>query len=123
MKPKLYMIAVYFGTKTYDNLRLNNKCVLQLLSKNHASLVNLLGKQSGKTKNKQAILEKRSLLTEWNGKKVLADPIAYLHLSLVDQKNIGGDHELMWFEVKKSRTNAEENVLMFQDLVKEGKIL
>ena len=45
MKPKVFMIAIYYGTKTYDNLLNSKSFVLQILSKKNISLVRTLGKK------------------------------------------------------------------------------
>ena len=47
MNPKIYMIAIYYNTKTYENLINSDSAVLQLLSKDNISLVRGLGKKSG----------------------------------------------------------------------------
>ncbi|WP_436515394.1 flavin reductase [Ekhidna sp. To15] len=123
MKPKIFMIAVYYGTRTLDLLENSNVAVLQILHQNHSPLVRPLGKKSGNSFDKGEFLASKNLLTQWNGKQVLKDACGYLQFEKIDRKNIGGDHELFWFEVKKSKTISEHNVLMFQNLVKEGIIL
>ena len=123
MKPKLYMIAIDYQTKTFSNLSATDRAVLQLLHQDHAPLVSLLGKKTGNKVNKAQRLEKKELLTEWNGYTVLKDSCAYISLKVKDRTNIGGDHELFYFEVEKSVTKEEQNILMFQDLVQKGIIL
>ena len=44
LKPKLYMIAIDYSTKTYENLKQNSVVVLQLLSKSHIKIIRKLGK-------------------------------------------------------------------------------
>lgn len=123
MKPKIFMIAVYYGTRSLHLLRSSNEAVLQILHQNHSSLIRPLGKKSGSSFDKEQFLLSKKRLTKWNGKDVLKDACGYLLLEKIDSKNIGGDHELFWFEVKKSKTISEQGILMFQDLVKEGIIL
>ena len=123
MKPKLFMVAVDYSTKTYENLQNGSKGILQVLHKDHLNLVNLLGKKSGKQINKEARLASKELLTIWNGHQVIDNACAYMNLELRGTQNIGGDHALFWFEVVKSKTISEDNILMFQDLVNEGLIL
>ena len=123
MKPKLFMVAVDYSTKTYENLEKGCDCVLQILHQDQQSLVNLLGKKSGKKINKVDKLTSKEKLSKWNGHEVLDGACGYLKLELKGRKNVQGDHELFWFEVVKSKTNSENNILMFQELVEAGIIL
>lgn len=123
MKPKLYAVAVYYNTRTFDNLCADPQAVLQVLSRSNLPLVRSLGKKSGRSYNKQAYLEKKNRLTEWNRLPVLADACAYVQMNVADRLQTGGDHELFIFDVQKYRTVSEEDVLLFQDLVEGGVIL
>lgn len=123
MKPKLFMVAIDYTTKTYANLEKEGAGVLQILHLDHASLINRLGKKSGKTTDKEAYLEKHNLLDQWNGSLVLKDACGYMQFKQTGRQNVGGDHELFLFEVVKSKTVSEQGVLMFQDLVDKGIIL
>ena len=122
MKPKQYLIAVYYGTKTHDVLTQNPTCVLQLLSKENTPLVRKLGKQSGRNIDKHTWLQKKEILTPWKGHQVLNNACAYLHLELINRYETGGDHELFCFQVNAAKTLSETNILMFQDLV-DAKII
>lgn len=123
MKPKIYMVAIDYSTFTYALLKDSKYAVLQILHRDHQSLISFLGKSSGKKMDKQQKLEKKNLLTNWHGYPVLAGACGYLLLKIKEQANIGGDHALFYFEVEKSSTKSEEGILMFQDLIKEGIIL
>ena len=123
MKPKLFMLAIDYTTQTFQNLKSNDTCVLQILHTDAIDLVRTLGKKSGKNTDKEAFLRKKNQITSWNKYDVLKDACGYLALRKIDQKNIGGDHELFWFEVEKSKTISENNILMFQDLIEAGHIL
>ena len=123
MNPKLFMIAIDYSTQTYENLEKNNLAILQILHEDHRSLVSLLGKRSGKGIDKQEKLEKKNALTTWKGNKVLDGACGYLQLKLKERADIGGDHELFYFEVETSSTKSEDGILMFQNLIKEGIIL
>jgi len=123
MKPKQYAVAVYYGTKTFEVLSNTSVCVLQLLSQTNIDLVRPLGKKSGTNFDKNNYLCSKNKLSEWNGHAVLKDACAYLDLEKISQLNTGGDHELFIFQVSKSKTIKEDEVLMFQDLVKKGIIL
>jgi flavin reductase (DIM6/NTAB) family NADH-FMN oxidoreductase RutF len=123
MKPKLFIIAIDYTTKTFENFEKGSDAVLQILHQDHQNLVNLLGKKSGKNVFKQEKLSSKNMLDQWNGHKVIKDACGYLSLEVKGRHNIGGDHELFWFEVVKSKTISENNILMFQDLIREGIIL
>lgn len=123
MKPKLFMVAIDYTTLTFKNLEKNEHSVLQILHRDQQPLVNLLGKKSGKSIDKQEKLEDKKALANWNGNRVLDNACGYLQMTVKERANIGGDHELFYFEVKKSSTKNEEGVLMFQDLINEGIIL
>ena len=60
MKPKQFCIAVYHGTKTYENVKNGSPLVLQLLSEDHADVVRLLGKNSGFDRDKMPSLHKNT---------------------------------------------------------------
>ena len=123
MKPKLFMIAIDYATKTFENLEKRCNCVLQILHQDHSNLVKLLGKKSGKRTKKADKLASKKLITKWDGHEVLDGACGYLKLIMKGRKNVQGDHELFWFEVVKSKTNSENNILMFQDLIESGIIL
>lgn len=123
LKPKIFMIAIYYGTRSMELLERSNEVVLQIMHQDHVPLINELGKKSGASFDKHDFLLSENLLTLWNGKQVLKNACGYLQLEKMGRKNVSGDHELFWFEVKKSKTISEEGVLMFQDLVNEGIIL
>jgi len=82
MNPKHYMVAIYHGTKTWDNLNQNPKqtVILQWLGMDQASLVRILGRQSGFSTNKIQRLERRGLLSAWKGQPVLRDAAAWAEM-------------------------------------------
>lgn len=123
MKPKLFMVAVDYHTQTFKNLLERNQAILQILHKEHHTLVPTLGKKSGANYDKGAYLRKKNLLADWNGHEVLANVCGLMQLELRGRMNVQGDHELFWFEVVKSKTIDENNLLMFQDLIAAGTIL
>ena len=98
MQPKRMMVAIYHGTQTFINAEANPHFVLQLLAADQYNLVNQLGKQTGKTINKIQRLEKRKLLTEWNGFKVLTNALAVMELQPINQME-GGDHRMFLCDV------------------------
>ena len=123
MKPKMYAIAIDYHSQTYQNLLVSDTCVLQLLQIEQTDIVKPLGKKSGKNYDKTSYLHKRKLLTQWDGLTVLKGTNAWIRLAKMHQLNVDGDHELFFFTVEKFKVNAEENVLMFQELIRQGVIL
>ena len=70
IKPKLYMISLYYGTKTRDVFVSDEKSqghgILQLLDQSHKSLVPLLGKRSGYEEGYSKEQECRQAGFPWN---------------------------------------------------------
>lgn len=122
MQPKRFAIAIYTNTKTLFNVEHTDSCVLQYLSTTQSKLVNVLGKKSGFSYNKQNYLQKKDMLTNWQGHSVLKDAFAYVLLRKIQYHNTG-DHLLYWFDVEKYKTNSATTPLMFQQLVDEKIIL
>lgn len=91
MNPKRFVCGIYEGTKTLENVVGHQQFVLQLLSEKQYRLVDLLGKKSGHQFNKIDRLEKRKLLTTWNGFPVLKDALAVMLLNSISSFP-GGDH-------------------------------
>jgi flavin reductase (DIM6/NTAB) family NADH-FMN oxidoreductase RutF len=98
MQPKRMMVAIYHGTQTLINAEANAHFVLQLLAADQYNLVNQLGKQTGKSINKIQRLEKRKLLTDWNGFTILKDALAVMELQAINQME-GGDHRMFLCDV------------------------
>ena len=122
MKPKMYAIAIEHGSKTHHNLLHNGRCVLQLLQTYHITLIKKLGKQSGFEKDKQALLKAGKQLGTWSGYPILADAAAYVLLQYKGHITTG-DHDLFYFEVIKSKSNSEDDLLRWDTLVQAGVIL
>ena len=120
MKPKRYMVAVYHNTQSLHNIFKSEMAVLQLLGKQHISLVNVLGKKSGKQYNKENYLIRKKQLGKWNDKKVLTQCAGLMEVEKLWSKG-AGDHTLFLFDVKRYQTN-HENVLMLDDL-REKKLI
>ena len=114
MKPKRYMVAVYHETQSLQNILLSQTAILQVLGKQHVSLVNVLGKRSGLRYDKESYLIKRKHIELWNDRKVLSQCAGLVELEKVWSKD-AGDHVLFLFDVKRFQTN-HENVLMLDDL-------
>jgi flavin reductase (DIM6/NTAB) family NADH-FMN oxidoreductase RutF len=118
MKPKRYMVAVYYNTQSLDNILKSKTAILQLLSKQHISLVNMLGKKSGKQYDKENYLARKKQLEIWNGQKVLANCAGLMEVEKLWSKE-AGDHTMFLFDVKRFQTN-HENILMLDDLREKG---
>ncbi len=117
MKPKRYIVAVDPLTHTYQNLIKHPHAVLQLLGKDHWTLVNTLGKKSGKNYSKESYLEKKKWLTEWQSKKVLANCAGWVELKVLSHHDVG-DHRLFVMDVHQFKTN-HTHVLTLDDLRKK----
>lgn len=118
MKPKRYMVAVYHETLSLHNILHSQTAILQVLGKQHVSLVNVLGKKSGLRYDKESYLNKKKCLELWNDKKVLTDCAGLMELEKIWSKD-AGDHTMFLFDVKRFQTNHED-VLMLNDLREKG---
>lgn len=119
MQPKRIMVAIYYGTQTVENIQHSNRFVLQLLSDTQYRLVNQLGKQSGKKIDKIGRLQKRKLLTEWNGYPILQEALAVMELQVLQQID-AGDHCMMLCDVTAYKNLNNGNVLTTNYLNEKG---
>ncbi|MFL2567494.1 MAG: flavin reductase [Flavobacteriales bacterium] len=122
MKPKIYSVAVYYGTKTFENLENSENVVLQILSKDNIGLVKNLGKKSGLKINKDKYLRKQNLI-KWKEYEVLDNSCALIELKKSDCIKNHGDHAIYLFDLVSSKTINETNILTFHDLVEQKIIL
>lgn len=120
MKPKLYAVAVYNNTQTLDNIEQNEFTVLQLLHQSQYSLVNKLGKLSGKTYDKYNYLFKKNALSYWEDFVVLKDCSALVLLKKIEATQTG-DHKLFVFETQKSKVFNTDYLLL--NTLREKKII
>jgi flavin reductase (DIM6/NTAB) family NADH-FMN oxidoreductase RutF len=118
MKPKRYMVAVYHNTQSLENILKSKTAILQILGKQHVSLVNVLGKKSGLRYDKELYLNKKKCLEFWNDKKVLTECAGLVEVEKIWSKD-AGDHTMFLFDVKRFQTNHED-VLMLDDLREKG---
>lgn len=123
MKPKMYSIAIDYTSKTYKNLEKSSKVVLQLLSSENLKVIRKLGKVSGRLFDKERYLNSYDLLDNWKGYKVLKGVSAILELEKDSEIRHHGDHAIFFFNVTGFKTFTDNNVLSFQDLVKNRIIL
>jgi len=115
MKPKQLMVAIYNDTQTLEFVNNSQKFVLQLLAANQYRMVDLLGKKSGKNIDKMSRLEKRELIAEWNGYKILKDALALMELE-VENTMQAGDHTLFLCSVIDYKNLNDGEALTLDDL-------
>ena len=115
MKPKQLMVAIYNDTKTLEIVNNSTTFVLQLLAAKQYRMVDLLGKKSGKNIDKISRLEKRKLIAEWNGYKILKDALALIELEVVNTMQ-AGDHTLFLCAVIDYKNINEGEALTLNDL-------
>ncbi|HVZ56160.1 MAG TPA: flavin reductase family protein [Chitinophagaceae bacterium] len=119
LHPKRFIVAVYEGTRTLENLQQDPHFVLQLLAEDQYPLVRLLGKQSGRFVSKPARLGNRHPLCTWNGFSCLAQSLALIELRALAQWP-GGDHRLFFCEVLAYRNLRDGRELQTGDLRARG---
>ena len=122
MNPKIYMIAIYYNTKTYENLINSDSAVLQLLSKENIRLVRGLGKKSGMKIDKDKYLRKKNLI-KWKNYDVLDNICGLVELKKNQLKKTHGDHAIVFFDVVSYKTISERNLLTTNDLILKKIIL
>ena len=124
LQPKQYVVAVYKGTRTLELINESPHFVLQLLGAPQYNLVKLLGQQSGKKIDKIQRLQKRKLLTEWNGFAVLSEAIAWMEMkarALVVNKDFNQpDHQLFLCDVVAHKNVREGEALTVDILRQKG---
>ncbi len=98
MQPKRFVCGVYKGTKTLANITAHPNFVLQLLAGSQYRLMALLGRKSGHTIDKIALLQKRGELDNWHGFPVLKNSLALMEMKVPDTYD-GGDHQLCLCDV------------------------
>ncbi len=121
MNPKRFVCGIYEGTKTLENVIGHPEFVLQLLSESQYRLVELLGKKTGHQLNKIERLEKRKLLTHWNGFPILTDALAVMLLNTISSFP-GGDHTGFFCDVVQYKNLNEGNPLTL-DTLREHKLI
>lgn len=128
MQPKQFICAIYYGTKTLELVEKKPHFVLQILSAEQYRLVDLLGKKSGKNINKIERLQKRNLITEWNGFYILKDALAVMEMKafpLSFQESLGGsqpDHKLFLCNVVAYK-NLHDGTPLTTQILGEKKII
>ncbi len=121
MKPKRYIVGVYKGTKTLENLEENPEGVLNFMTSKMSSLVNLLGKKSGHKIDKIKKLGDRIQLSE-DGFYLLKDSLATVRLKFTTRLD-GGDHWAWLAEVVSYENNNDHKPLTLEYLKRQKVIL
>jgi flavin reductase (DIM6/NTAB) family NADH-FMN oxidoreductase RutF len=120
LKPKNFMCAIDTSTKTYENIENSMEGVLQVLSKEQAKAVNILGKRSGKEIDKLDKLKDDTMT--FQGYKVLREALAFIYLDFYKEITVG-DHNLFLGKVIKYSNNQEGENLNLQHLINKDIIL
>ncbi len=115
MQPKRFIVAVYHGTRTLENVYASECAVLQLLHASQAGMVRTLGKKSAMHYDKQAWLRKKDVLIEWQQFNVLRDAAAWMLLQKLWHQD-AGDHVLFLFDVLRYKVNSSDNILTLNTL-------
>lgn len=116
MKPKQFCVAVYKGTKTYDNIQHSKKAVLQLLGTHQSDVVRNLGKTSGFDKDKVAVVNKKHPIITTQDFAVMSDSLAYCIIEFDSMTETGGDHDLIIGTVVTAKNLNEGEVLTTEKL-------
>ncbi len=124
LKPKLFAVAVYKGTKTLQNLTDNpDFCNLQVLGLDSLNVFQILGKKTGKKINKQHAIEKKGIeISTFKNAPLIPTAISVMNLSKVSSKEYG-DHVLFIFKVESYKTLNQKPILYTQDLIERSLIL
>ena len=124
MQPKQFICAIYYGTKTLELVDQNPHFVLQILGAEQYRLVDLLGKKSGNNINKIERLQKRNLITEWNGFYILKDTLAVMEMRAQALETNGQqpDHKLFLCNVIAYK-NLHDGTPLTTQILGEKKII
>ena len=121
MQPKRIMVAIYDNTKTLELINKNPHFVLQLLAATQYRLVDLLGKKSGHVVDKITKLEKRQLITVWNGFNILNEAVAVMELKVINTIS-GGDHTLFLCDMLAYK-NLNDGIALTLDDLRKHKLI
>lgn len=121
MKPKEFLIAVYYDTQTYENIMSSPKGCLQLLAHDQHNVVKKLGKKSAlKYPKKLDTLYTQDSITIWQGWDVLRSAIGYIDIEIYEIHHTTADHALCYARVKTYRSLRDEDVLTTKNLYDLG---
>lgn len=119
MHPKRYIVAIYKGTQTLEFVQQQQEFLLQVLDQSHYTLVNLLGKKSGKKLDK--VKRIKEPIAYHSAFPYLENSLAYIHL-VVRTWLDGGDHWCVLCDVK-SYKNLNEGTPLTLDYLRAKTII
>lgn len=121
MNPKLYMVALFKGSKTLEIVSKSQEFLLQLLTVDQYKLIKLLGQSSGYKVDKMKYLNSKDLLDQYQDFYYLKKSAAILLLDIIEQKDLG-DHVMFFCSVKKHKNLNDEEILT-TEFLREKKII
>jgi|AntAceMinimDraft_5_1070358.scaffolds.fasta_scaffold132198_1 flavin reductase (DIM6/NTAB) family NADH-FMN oxidoreductase RutF len=120
MKPKEFMVAIYYNTKTLENIRLHKRGFLQLLSVNQTHLVRTLGKKSSLIVNKMKRVLEKEVIIPVGDYALLAESIGYIEIEFYELLETSADHVVGLARVVSSRNLNEIEPLNIGHLQGKG---
>jgi len=124
MSPKKYIVGVYEGTKTLENIRRHPKVILQLLGAEQYRLVRLLGQKSGNSVNKlQKLADNISTSVHHETRQLyfLKDAVSIMYGTATDCID-AGDHFAYLIEIDSFK-NLHESPLLTTCILREKGII
>jgi flavin reductase (DIM6/NTAB) family NADH-FMN oxidoreductase RutF len=123
MKPKEFIVGIYYNTQTFENISKTKHGLLQLLAKDQDHLVRQLGKKSSlKTNKMKKILKEESVGTH-NSYTYLQECIGYIELEFYKIIKTSGDHAIGIARMKSHTSLQNKQTLTLQDLQEKNIIL
>lgn len=122
MNPKKFCIAIYHGTKTYENIKQGNTALLQLLGEHQSDAIRNLGKSSGFNRDKVSIVNKKHPIIIKQGLAIMSDSLAYCLIKYDQIIKTGGDHDIIIGNVISYKNLNEGKILTTKKLA-ESKII
>jgi flavin reductase (DIM6/NTAB) family NADH-FMN oxidoreductase RutF len=120
MEPKYVLLAVYHHTKTLENIKATKRAALQLLTTNHVDIVHTCGRQSGHSVSKIEKVAQKHPVAYHNELPYMKDAAGFMELSIIDLRDVGGDHMLAVAEVVSSKNLIEAPILTNHYLKEHG---
>lgn len=121
MKPKRFVVGVYKGTRTLENLEKNPVGILQYMAIDQWEHVKLLGKKTGNTVDKIKVLGTE--VEHINGDLYrLKGVLALVHLKFLERID-AGDHWAWLAHVESYENVREAEPLTFSELKRRKLIL
>jgi flavin reductase (DIM6/NTAB) family NADH-FMN oxidoreductase RutF len=118
MQPKRFMVAIYEGTKTLENVKKSNRMLLQVLSVKNLHRVRRLGFSSGNEKEKLQGMDDE-LVEFQDGFLYLNECVGFMELEVIEWTR-AGDHVMALCDVKSSKNVTENEPMTLDDLREKG---